>query len=196
MRAAGWVAGLAIAMTMTQFSPATAAEEAPTPPVTATADTVTLPDGSTVDPSTLTEEDWQTAVDQLVSSDLQRTVTESAAETTYVFDVPVDGSSTFQLTVSVPKEGPLRPRLGGGTDDRGLYILLNNFDQNMVVGGGAAAVSAALCAIPAVGWVGCAAITVAVVAANVWISQNGLCPQNLKMYIVSGPTSPPRCVKY
>lgn len=39
------------------------------------------------------------------------------------------------------------------------------------------------------GWAGCAAIATAVFMANVWISQNGLCPKNLEFY-VSAPLMP------
>lgn len=178
---------------------AQAASAALTPSASATvsAGSVLMPDGSTFDTSTLTAADWKTAIDELIASNVRRTKTETATQISYVFEVPaaVHGG-VFRLPVSVPKERVIQPRLGFGTDGNGLYILLNSFDQNMIVGGAAAAVSAGLCAIPGLGWLSCAVLTAAVVAANVWISQNGLCPQNLKTYPVSRPGVGNRCVSY
>ena len=174
------------------------------PPASATegaADTsaVVLPDGTTVDPSTVTEEQWADAVDDLIASDVPRTVTEKATVTEYVFHIAVDSAAvpkgTFDLGIAVPKEGVIVPMIGAGSDGRGPYVLLNNFDQNVVLSGAGAAVTAALCAIPAIGWVSCAVITAAMVVVGVWLSQNGTCPQNLKIYLFQ-QYDRVRCVNY
>lgn len=148
---------------------------------------ITMPDGSTVDASALTEEDWNKAVDELIASDIPRTVEDTHSETVYTFHVPVDDPSVpggvFDFTVAAQKDGVFTPQIGGGSDSIGAYILLNSFDQNLILSGASSVVTAALCAIPAIGWVSCAAITAAVTVAATWIGVHGLCPGQLKAYI-------------
>lgn len=148
---------------------------------------VTLPGGGTFDLADITPENWDQAVEELIASDLNRVVDESSASTKYTFEVPIDDPSVpggiFSFTVVVPKKDAITPRLGGGVDTVGVYVLLNAFDQNMLIGGGGAAVTAALCAIPGLGWIGCGAITIAVIAAAAWVSTHGMCPKTLKAYV-------------
>lgn len=185
------IATLAVAIAAVGFS-------APASASTSFADSITMPDGSSFDTSSLTEEDWKSAVDELIASDVPRTSEETFSETRYTFEVPVDAVAVdgglFEFTVAVPKDGLVTPYLGGGSDSYGPYVLLNNFDQNAIINGGAAAVTAGLCAIPGTGWISCAAITAAVVVAGTWLAVNGTCPQNLKAYI--GVPERNACVRY
>lgn len=190
---AGLAATLTVAIAALGFSAPAMAAPSPAP-----AESITMPDGSTFDSSTLTEEDWNTAVDELIASDAPRTTEETFSETLYTFEIPVESATapdgTFEFTVAVPKDDVVTPRLGGGSDSYGPYILLNEFDQNLLIGGGGAAITAGLCAIPAIGWISCAAITAAVVVAATWLSVNGTCPQNFKAYI--GVPERNACVNY
>lgn len=171
-------------------SPATAASEQENP--------ITMPNRSAVDAYTLTEEDWNKAVEELIASDIPRTVEDTPSEAVYTFHVPVADPSVpggvFDLTIAAPKDGAITPQIGGGSDSIGVYILLNPFDQNLIISGGAYAVGAALCAIPAIGWVSCLAIQAAVTVAATWIGVHGTCPQNLKAYIFVPERN--RCVRY
>lgn len=140
------------------------------------------PGGASISP-----EEWNLAVTQLLASDVPRTVESSPAGREYTFHVPVSDpavpSGTFDLGIFVPAKQHVRPNLGGGWDNAGPYILLNNFDQQLIVGGGGAVITAALCAIPAIGTVSCIAIAAAVIAAGTWIANYGVCPRNLKSYV-------------
>lgn len=160
-------------------SPATAASEQENP--------ITTPDVTTVDAYTPTEEDWNTAVDELIASDVPRTVENTPSETVYTFHVPVDDPSVpggvFDLTIAAPQDGVFTPQLSGGSDSVGFYVLLSPFEQNLVLGGGATALGAALCLIPGLGAVSCVAIQAAIVVAAAWIGTHGICPGHLKAYV-------------
>ncbi|TQO18880.1 hypothetical protein FB472_0408 [Rhodoglobus vestalii] len=160
------------------YAPAAAANEAkPT--------SITLSNIS--DLAGVTEEQWDQAVADLIGSEVPRTVNETIAATDYTFHIAVDDpavpSGEFDFSVAVPKVGVITPSLGAGSDARGPYILLNNFDQQVLVGGGSAAITAALCAIPAIGWISCTVITAVIVVAAAWITTYGVFPQNMKSYL-------------
>ena len=117
------------------------------------------------------------ALDELLTSDLSRTVTESRTDTRYVFHLPLASAENgvFDFTVVAPKADAPTPRIGVGSDARGPYYLLNNFDQNLLISGGATIIAAALCAIPGVGWISCAVITTAVIVGGTFVSTYGVC---------------------
>lgn len=118
---------------------------------------------------------------------MSRTVEDTPSERLYTFHIPIEDRAIpqgeFNLTIAAPVGGGANARLGAGSDSAGVYVLLNNFDQNLIISGAGAAVTAALCAIPAIGWVSCAAITAAIVVAATWLAVHGTCPVNLKAYI-------------
>lgn len=186
--AMGVVATVVVALGGTLAAgPATAA---PTD-TAALADSAPATDSSLISELGITEEQWHEEADRLIASDLPRTVTEVVGGTEYVFHLDIDeevvpGGGTFDLAFVVDAEGDpdlIQPMLGAGSDSRGAYILLNNYDQNMLIGGYTTAIAVALCAIPAIGWVSCAVITAATVAAASWLAVNNTCPQNLKVYL-------------
>lgn len=69
-----------------------------------------------------------------------------------------------------------------------MAIGFNTVDQQALASGGAAVVTAAICAIPAVGWVACASIGVVVGVATTYVLANGICSREriLWWYDVSG----------
>lgn len=150
-----------------------------------------MPDGTLANTSDFTEADFQAAIQGLLASDIPRSESTTPEGDIVTFHIAVDPSAVpggvFDLTVLKPAPVLVTPMLGGGSDAGGVYILLNNFDQQLVLGGASAAVGIALCAIPAVGWVGCGAITAALVVAFTWLSNYATCPGNLKVYVFPGP---------
>lgn len=71
--------------------------------------------------------------------------------------------------------------LGGGWDNKGPYILLNQFDQDAIISGGGFALGLALCGAfpPACGYT-----TAVITAATLWLSYNGgKCPGNQELML-------------
>lgn len=105
---------------------------------------------------------------------------------TYIIDVQ---GQHFELTVSDPifrtATFAVTPMLGGGSNSHGVYISFNQYDQSVLIGGSYGLINAALCAIPAIGWVGCAAITAALVFVASYVSTHGACSGNkvMRVYI-------------
>jgi hypothetical protein len=175
---AAMLAVLLMVVGLFAYAPAASANEAEPTPAALT---------SVSNLAGVTEEQWEQAVADLIGSEVPRTVNETFAATEYTFHIAVDApavpSGEFDFGVVVPKVGVITPSLGAGSDARGPYILLNNFDQQVLFGGGGAAITAALCVIPAIGWVSCGVITAVIVVAAVWITTYGVCPQNMKSYL-------------
>lgn len=105
-------------------------------------------------------------------------------------DSNADGSKSYELSVGTVvtmgtepivsgthshKIGVAVPMIGGGIEGNGVYITLNSTDQAALTNGGAAAIGAALCAIPAVGWAGCGVIAVVLAVATTYVNAYGLC---------------------
>lgn len=120
---------------------------------------------------------------ELLSSSLPRTTTVVPGAVVDTFELR-GGTS---ISVSQPVEGK-GARLGGGVSPS-VYITLNRADQTALRNGAAAAVGAALCAIPAVGWMVCAGIMGTLAIAMTYIGKHGLCatskPQ-LKIFVKTG----------
>lgn len=138
----------------------------------------------------LSEEEWEEGIQELIESDMPRTEESVSEGTVYTFHVPVDDPDvevdSFDFTVEVPNEdsdGEFSTRVGFGLDGGRPYLTLSPFEQNLIIGGSGAAITAAACAIPGIGWVGCGAVTTAVVAAGAWISTHGVCSGTLRAYI-------------
>ncbi|MCY1718630.1 hypothetical protein OVA26_16960 [Microbacterium sp. SL62] len=166
-------------------TPATAA-----PPVEdASSSTTPASSGDTVLESVgATQAEWEAEVEALVASDLPRTVTEENGVTRYSFELTPEGEGVpagyvMDYTVEVHDDGAIVPMLAGGSNQHGPYLDLNQFDQDLVISGGAAAIGLAACAIPAVGWVSCAAITAALTIAAVALAHNGKCKGEFRIYL-------------
>lgn len=61
-------------------------------------------------------------------------------------------------------------------------IGFNTVDQQALAAGGGAAIGAAICLIPGVGWAACAAIGVVVSVATTYIFKNGICSGGRKLW--------------
>lgn len=165
-------------------APATAA-----PPVEATPPSAPASSSETVLESVgATQAEWEAEIDALVASDLPRTVTKEDGVTRYSFELTPEGEGVpagyvMDYAVEVHDDGAIVPMLAGGSNQHGPYLDLNQFDQDLVISGGAAAIGLAACAIPAVGWVSCAAITAALTIAAVALAHNGKCKGEFRIYL-------------
>lgn len=75
------------------------------------------------------------------------------------------------------------PQLSGGTWSGGFYVKFNNTDQQALVNGGAFLLGAAICAIPAVGWVACAVVGAIIAIATTYVNARGICTKNRQLRI-------------
>ncbi|WJS90900.1 MULTISPECIES: hypothetical protein [Microbacterium] len=166
-------------------APATAASPSEIEPSPAT---LTRSGGTVLESVGATRAEWEAEIESLVASDLPRTVTEQDGVTRYSFELTPQGEGvptgyTMDYTVELHDDGAIVPMLAGGSNQHGPYLDLNQFDQDLVISGGAAAIGLAACAIPAVGWVSCAAITAALTIAAVALAHNGKCKGEFRIYL-------------
>lgn len=82
----------------------------------------------------LTAAQFNEAIKELKESPLKRSVVTTAVDTRTTFDLP----EGFTMTVVEPKKasGGIQPRIGGGTDGGGVYVLFNQWQQDMLYMGG------------------------------------------------------------
>lgn len=140
----------------------------------------------------LTDNQFKQGIEELKASPIPRTVNETSIATTTSFTLSHEGDS-LQFSVVEPKNvstsstdhETIAPRIGGGADGGGVYILFNQFDQDLIIAGTGFALGAAICAIPAVGTAACVVVGAILTVASVWMSYNGKCKNNkeLKVYV-------------
>ena len=137
----------------------------------------------------LTAEQFSQMLVELKQSPLTRTVTTTATDTRTTYDLPEGFTMTVVESSTAP--GGIQPRIGGGSDGGGAYVLFNQFDQDMLYAGTGALLGAALCAIPGVGWLACLGVSLLVAAATTVVVNSGKCTNNrqLKMYIKTAYSS-------
>jgi hypothetical protein len=126
---------------------------------------------------------------ELLGSDVPRTVEGEGEAALTTFHLADGFSLTFGVGSAPAASDAITPYIGGGSDRRGMYVLLNQFDQNLVISGSGFALGAAICAIPAVGTVACVVIgAILTVATTVLASNGGTCKNNrqLKIYVTNG----------
>ncbi|WP_413320507.1 hypothetical protein AA0Z99_06295 [Agrococcus sp. 1P02AA] len=163
-----------------QFTPAPAEAAVPTAP----------PSSGLSATSGLSGADVEQLIEELVASDLVRSTEVTATSVDYVFEVPTE-VGLFELPISVPiqaspaaRKGIVQTNLSFGRHNfYGAYVDLNRWDQGMIVSGGAAAVNAALCAVPAVGAISCGVIFTLLLIASNTITTSGMCPRVYRMYL-------------
>jgi hypothetical protein len=82
----------------------------------------------------------------------------------------------------------MRPFLEARFSGMRMAIGFNTVDQQALAAGGGAAIAAALCVIPGVGWAACAVIGVVVSVGTTYVLRNGICSGGRKLwwYDVSG----------
>ncbi|MBF4607943.1 hypothetical protein [Curtobacterium sp. VKM Ac-1393] len=102
--------------------------------------------------------------------------------------VTIDGGDGFEFTLN---ETDPRQRLGFGSDNRGVYIAFNTFDQNVIIGGTGAALLVGICAL---GPAACVVGDAAVILGASYIATHSKCPspKSVRVYPVTKKSS--RCV--
>lgn len=102
--------------------------------------------------------------------------------------VTIDGGDGFEFTLN--ETGP-RQRLGFGSDNRGVYIAFNTFDQNVIIGGTGAALLVGICAL---GPAACVVGNAAVILGASYLATHSKCPspKSVRVYPVTKKSS--RCV--
>lgn len=110
----------------------------------------------------------------------------------------VDGTkfATFKLTkdfsltmvapetdLVAPGNNVVAPMLSAGGTKYGFYFGFNQFDQNVLSNAFlAAGLTAAICAIPGVGWVACVVAGIAVSVGTSYVHKNGVCSGGRTLY--------------
>ena len=170
---------------------AQAADEGAAP--ASTGDNMTI---SSSDLPQITESDIEGAFAELTASDLPRTTQVQLGGTVTTFDL---NGVKLSFTTNASRgalDGVSRavtPDLGGGWDTRGMYISFNSLDQQALIAGGAVALGAAICLIPAVGQIACAVVGVVLTVATVYVANHGICSKSRTLRVY--PTSRTgRCV--
>lgn len=102
----------------------------------------------------------------LTSSELPRVNAVAGGEQLETFILP--SGSTIGVPVATS-------RLSSGVSGSTIFIKLNKTDQQALLNGGAVALGAALCNIPAIGWVACAAIGSALAIGMTYVRAHGIC---------------------
>jgi hypothetical protein len=79
-------------------------------------------------------------------------------------------------------DGTITPFLEARFSGIKMAIGFNTVDQQALAAGGGAAIGAAICLIPGIGWAACAAIGVLVSVATTYIFKNGICSGGRKLW--------------
>jgi hypothetical protein len=105
----------------------------------------------------------------------------------------VDGDAliqTVQPDASTQYPIVADPSVGFGW---GMYIYLNRTDQGALASAGSVGLMIAICAMPAVGWGSCAAVSAGLAGAAYYIAANGFCSGRLEIRLFWG--NGVKCVK-
>lgn len=126
------------------------------------------------------------AFDELYESEIPRTINDDG---TVTFDL--DGVLLNLVNPYVPV-----PYVSAGRESGGFWIELTPKEQDLIIAGSGAAVGAAICAIPAVGWAACSVIGIVLAGATVILSHEGRkCSGRIRMhYSWSGAVRGSECV--
>jgi hypothetical protein len=146
-----------------------------------------------VNSSSVTPDEFRTALRGLEASDVPRTVIQQYGATFYEYhfaegDITFPSEKTFMASASsgsaIPDPDVMSPMIEVVTKGQHMAIGLNRADQALLVGGGGAALGLALCAIPGV----CPVSTILIAGAVSYLTEQGLCPepQQLWWYDVNG----------
>ncbi|NUT04279.1 MAG: hypothetical protein HOV76_12430 [Hamadaea sp.] len=131
-----------------------------------------------------TEEGFEVSLDaelensllaELEASSLPRTTVEDGDMLVTTYSISED----FDFTVEQPL---IAPMLSGGYGTYGIYIQFNSLDQDLILNGSGILLTAAICAIPAVGAVLCTVVGAVISTALIFFRHNGTCPRSLRIY--------------
>lgn len=111
---------------------------------------------------------------ELESSEFPRrlSLSTSGVATTYTI------SDNLEVTLVEPNdagEDGNTPNISGGRDSRGLYVVLSPFEQDLILSGSGFVLTAAICAIPGVGWALCTAVGAVITVYSVWAGTQKRC---------------------
>lgn len=129
---------------------------------------------SAIDTSILTPENINTTIKDLRKADIPA-VENPDGSTTFTLPEGLELTLSTSEIKNVKGKKIANPALGGGTESGGVYITLNATDQEALLNGSSVLVTAALCAIPAVGWISCGVIGAAVAIAWTYLNAHGIC---------------------
>lgn len=118
---------------------------------------------------------------ELDSSELDREYTDDLV--TYTLGHGVEITLAADGHELAPSDAEANPALSGGTWSGGFYVKFNNTDQKAIISGATLLLGAAICAIPAVGWVACTAVGLILVIANTYLTERGICTNNRQLRI-------------
>ncbi|MEO5310324.1 MULTISPECIES: hypothetical protein [Corynebacterium] len=137
------------------------------------------------DPTTLQEFQEQTAAEgsitpevldqafeELINSDVPRTVND---DSTVTFDL-----EHMDLTLRDPHA--VTPYVSGGRENGGFWVEFTPLEQDMLISGSGFALGTAICAIPGVGWAACTVVGAIITGATVVLSHNKKCNDRMKVH--------------
>jgi hypothetical protein len=137
------------------------------------------------DPTTLQEFQEQTAAEgsitpevldqafeELINSDVPRTVND---DSTVTFDL-----EHMDLTLRDPHA--VTPYVSGGREDGGFWVEFTPLEQDMIIGGTGFALGTAICAIPGVGFAACTVVQGILAGAAVVLSHHKKCNDRIKIH--------------
>lgn len=192
------VVGVVAAFALTMISvPANAVEALPDDSVFFSSEDLNAlsPHGGEV----LDPEVFLLGLEELEASAAQRNEITEDGFTFYEYVVP-EGSLTLPSAADVrtaieaadaaesASSGVIAPRLEVRFSGIKMAVGFNTVDQQALAAGGGAAIAAALCLLPGVGWAACAVIGVVVGVATTYLAANGICSggRTLWWYDVKG----------
>ncbi|VEH81556.1 Uncharacterised protein [Corynebacterium kutscheri] len=136
--------------------------------------------GSLVTPEVLDQ-----AFEELINSDIPRTINE-------------DSTVTFNLgsmDLTLPDPHAITPYVSGGRENGGFWVEFTPLEQDMIISGSGFALGAAICAIPGVGWAACTVVGAIITGATVVLSHHKKCNGRIRVhYAWNGQLRGSRCV--
>jgi len=118
------------------------------------------------------------------------TLTPNGREVTFSTAQGLSFTMVDPASISI-RPGPtpvtVEPQVSGGFNPYGTWIGFSPTDQSVLIGGvGATLITAAICAVPGVGWAACTVVGVIVTVAVGYLMANGVCSGGRTLYVYTG----------
>lgn len=126
----------------------------------------------TVAETSVTPEVLDQAFEELINSDVPRTVND---DSTVTFDL-----EHMDLTLKDPHA--ITPYASGGKEEGGFWVEFTPLEQDLIISGSGFALGAAICAIPGVGWATCTVVGAIITGATVVLSHHKKCNNRIKIH--------------
>lgn len=120
----------------------------------------------------ITPEVLDQAFEELINSDVPRTVND---DSTVTFDL-----EHMDLTLRDPHA--VTPYASGGRENGGFWVEFTPLEQDMLISGSGFALGTAICAIPGVGWAACTVVEAIITGATVVLSHHKKCNNRIKIH--------------